>query len=651
MLDSIRQGVSSWAIKILLALLILSFAVWGIGDIFIGAGANPTVASVGDEEVTTDQFIRAYYRDLDSLSRRLGRQVTPDEGRQFGLVNQTLSRILGRRMLDQTTNSYGMSISDDLLRDAVWSTEAFQDATGRFDRNRFFQGLGQLGMSEEEYVATLRQELARDQLLSSISVGAFAPAPLVRPIFEHRREQRVAKIAVVSLADLPDPAAPDEPALVRFHQENEARYMAPEYRAVTYVWIPPDALYDEIEVTEDELRRTYEDRIDSYFTPERRAVEQVIYDSEEAALAARQRIAAGETFDAVAEDSGAFNVGATDLGTVEWNDLPEDLADAIFEISEGEVSEPLSSAFGFHVVRVNSIAPEGTQPLEEVRAGIEDEIRRRRAYDGLEDLVNRLEDEMAGGRTLEDAAVRVNLTPRSVPAIDRLGNDRDANAVQDVPDLQGFIEAAFESQEGIVSDPQEGEDGGLFVLRVDAIAPESVRPLSQIRSVVIEDWARIEKLKAAQDKAEAMLNAVKGGRTLEEVAAEHGARVVESEPLTRTSGRVQAEVSADLVTQLFGLDVGGYATAVTADGEGYAVARLERVIEATPTTEGVVLSQLRDSLNSSVAQDIMQQYQLALERDAGVSVNNRLLESLDLNTLPAVHGGGGGGMPLGGLGF
>ncbi len=646
MLDSIRQGVSSWVIKILLGLLILSFAVWGIGDIFIGSGANPAVATVGGKEISTDQFIRTYQRDLNDLARRLDRQITPDEGRQFGLVGETVRRVVIQTMLDETADDYGVTIGDELLRESVFRNEAFQDATGRFDQNRFLQTLAQNGLSEEDFVSSFRRDLARDQVLSSISVGAFAPAPMVRPLFEHRNERRVAELAVVRMADLADPAEPDEPTLVRFHEENEARYMAPEYRAVTYVWIAPDALYDEIEVTQDELERTYNDRINSYFQPERRKVEQLIYDTEEAALAARQRLAAGETFDAVAGDSGAFNAGATDLGMVEWNDLPSDLADAVFDLAAGELSQPLASAFGFHVVRVDEIAPEGTTPLEEVRAGLEDEIRRRRSFDGLQDLVDRLEDEMAGGRTLEDAASRVRLTATVLPAIDRAGNDRDANAVEGIADLDRFIDTVFSTDVGQVSEPQESSDNGYFVVRVDNISPEAVRPLNEIRVVVVEDWKRDQKLAAAKQKADDMLAAVKGGRTLEDAAAEQGAEVVKSEALTRTSGRVQAEVSAELVSQLFDLKVGEYATAETADREGYAVARLDEVLAASPATNELELAQLRDILNSRVGQDIVDQYLLAVQNDVGVSVNQGLIETLDLNALPATRRSS---MPLGGL--
>jgi peptidyl-prolyl cis-trans isomerase D len=646
MLDSIRQGVSSWVIKILLGLLILSFAVWGIGDIFIGSGANPAVATVGGKEISTDQFIRTYQRDLNDLARRLGRQITPDEGRQFGLVGETVRRVVIQTMLDETADDYGVTIGDELLRESVFRNEAFQDATGRFDQNRFLQTLAQNGLSEEDFVSSFRRDLARDQVLSSISVGAFAPAPMVRPLFEHRNERRVAELAVVRVADLADPAEPDVPTLVRFHEENEARYMAPEYRAVTYVWIAPDALYDEIEVTQDELERTYNDRINSYFQPERRKVEQLIYDTEEAALAARQRLAAGETFDSVAGDSGAFNAGATDLGMVEWNDLPSDLADAVFDLAAGVLSQPLTSAFGFHVVRVDEIAPEGTTPLEEVRAGLEDEIRRRRSFDGLQDLVDRLEDEMAGGRTLEDAASRVRLTATVLPAIDRAGNDRDANAVEGIADLDRFIDTVFSTDVGQVSEPQESSDNGYFVVRVDNISPEAVRPLNEIRVVVVEDWKRDQKLAAAKQKADDMLAAVKGGRTLEDAAAEQGAEVVKSEALTRTSGRVQAEVSAELVSQLFDLKVGEYATAETADREGYAVARLDEVLAASPATNELELAQLRDILNSRVGQDIVDQYLLAVQNDVGVSVNQGLLETLDLNALPATRRSS---MPLGGL--
>ena len=650
MLDSIRQGVGSWAIKILLGLLILSFAVWGIGDIFLGVGANPAVATVGGKEITATEFVRNYQRDIQDLSNRAGRNVTPDEGREFGLVRQTISRMVIQTMLGETAQGYGLSISDGLIRDAVWSNEAFHDVTGRFDQNRFIQTLGQNGLSEEEFVSSIRLDLTRDQLLSSISVGTFAPGPLVEPIFKHRQEQRVAELAVIDLTTIADPAPPEEPALVRFYEENEARYVAPEYRAVTYVWIAPDALLDEIEVTQDELERIYEARKDSYFTAERREAEQLIYESETDAITARDRLEAGESFDAVAASTGAINQGATDLGSVEWLDLPEDLGDAIFDLSAGAVSDPFESAFGFHVIRVSSIVPEGISPLEEVRDDIESEIKRNRAYDGLDDLVARLEDEMAGGRTLEDAASRVRLTSTRLEAIDRAGRDRQANPVEGIADLERFIETVFSSETGRVSFPQESADGGFFFARVDTVMPEAARPLAEIREGVIIDWALDHKQQQARQQAEAMLAAANAGRSLAELAAANGARVVKSEPLTRTSGRIQPEVSSNLVGQLFDARIGAHVMAATAAVDGFAVARLDEVIEATDVSDNVALVQLRDSLNSSIAQDILAQYQIALQEEVGVSVNQGLLDTIDLNGIPAA-GHGGGAPRHGGMGF
>lgn len=648
MLDSIRQGVSSWVIKILLGLLILSFAVWGIGDIFLGAGANPSVAKVGDQEITAADFVRNYQRDVQRLAARAGRNVTPDEAREFGQVRQTISRMVIQTMLGETARGYGLSISDDLIREAVFENEAFHDVTGRFDQNRFLQTLGQNGLSEEEFVNSIRVDLARDQLLSSISVGTFAPGPLVEPIFKHRQEERVAEMAVIDLATIDAPGTPDEPALVRFYEENEARYIAPEYRAVTYVWIAPDALVDEIEVTQDELERMYEARLDSYFTAEQRDAEQVILESEDAAISARERLVAGESFETVAADTGAINSGATDLGTVEWLDLPEDLGDAVFDLSEGAISDPVETAFGFHVIRVTRIVPEGTKPLSEVRADLEDEIKRDRAYDGLDDLVARLEDEMAGGRTLEDAAGRVGLTSVRLEAIDRAGRDRSGAQVSGIADLERFVETVFTAEEMQVSNPQESADGGFFLARVDTVMPEAVRPLADIRDGVIEDWRRDQQQQQARQQAEAMLAAAKAGRSLTELAGDNGARLVTSAPLTRSSGQSQAEVSSALVTQLFDARLGDYVMAPTATGDGFAVARLDEIKEATPESDGVALAQLRDVLNSSMAQDILAQYQIALQEEVGVSVNETLLDTIDLNVLP---GTGGGAPRHGGMGF
>ena len=641
MLDSIRQGVGSWAIKILLGLLILSFAVWGIGDIFLGVGANPAVATVGGKEITATEFVRNYQRDVQDLSKRAGRNVSPDEGREFGLVRQTISRMVIQTMLGETAQSYGLSISDGLIRDAVWANEAFHDVTGQFDRNRFIQTLGQNGLSEEEFVSSIRLDLTRDQLLSSISVGIFAPAPLVEPIFKHRQEQRVAELAVIDLSTFADPAPPGEPALLRFYEENEARYIAPEYRAVTYVWIPPDALIGEIEVTQDELERTYEAREDIYFTAERREAEQLIYDSENDAISARDRITAGETFEVVAADTGAINQGATELGSVEWLNLPEGLGDAIFDLSAGAVSDPFETAFGFHVIRVTSITPEGTRSLDDAREEIETEIKRNRAYDGLDDLVARLEDEMAGGRTLEDAASRVRLTTVRLDAIDRAGRDRQANPVDGIADLERFIETVFTSEVDRVSFPQESADGGFFFARVDTVMPEAARPLAEIREGVIVDWALDHKQQQARQQAEVILAAANAGRPLAELAAENGARIVKRAPLTRSSGRVQPEVSSSLVGQLFDGRIGGHVMAATAAGDGFAVARLDEVIEATNLSDNVALVQLREVLNLSIAQDILAQYKVALQEEVGVSVNQALLDTIDLNGIP-VSGGSGG---------
>jgi peptidyl-prolyl cis-trans isomerase D len=251
---------------------------------------------------------------------------------------------------------------------------------------------------------------------------------------------------------------------------------------------------------------------------------------------------------------------------------------------------------------------------------------------------------------LEDAASRVRLTSTRLEAIDRAGRDRQANPVEGIADLERFIETVFSSETGRVSFPQESADGGFFFARVDTVMPEAARPLAEIREGVIIDWALDHKQQQARQQAEAMLAAANAGRSLAELAAANGARVVKSEPLTRTSGRIQPEVSSNLVGQLFDARIGAHVMAATAAVDGFAVARLDEVIEATDVSDNVALVQLRDSLNSSIAQDILAQYQIALQEEVGVSVNQGLLDTIDLNGIPAA-GHGGGAPRHGGMGF
>ncbi len=244
MLNQIRKGSGGWMAKILLGLLILSFGVWGIGDIFGGRG-NPDLAEVGKVRISANDYARAYQAELRAQSQQFGQTIDASMARQIGLPQRALQQLLFDTLLTQAAANYGLAVSDAAVARVVRDNPAFQSA-GQFDRMRLQNILRRNGVDEEIYLQTVRQDIARDELVQSLIVGRAAPDGLVDPIFRYREETRVAEIFEIKAASFFDVGTPDDAALRNYHEDNAARYTAPEYREVTYLTLAPENVLDQI---------------------------------------------------------------------------------------------------------------------------------------------------------------------------------------------------------------------------------------------------------------------------------------------------------------------------------------------------------------------------------------------------------------------
>ncbi|MSO65259.1 MAG: hypothetical protein EXQ85_05585 [Alphaproteobacteria bacterium] len=632
MLDSLRKGTASILVKVLLGLLILSFAAWGIGDVFTTPAQNPLLAKIGGESITASQFLETYHRDVRALAQQLGQPITADQARTEGLADQTLRDMVTRSIMSQAARQAGIAVSDDVVRRTIFSEPGLQTPGGRFDRAAFEQLLREYGITEQGYVESLRQDLAREQLIASIAVGAFAPKNLVEPIFKYREETRLAEIVVIAGSAMRDPGVPTDQAFTEFHRTNAGRYSAPELRSVSYLVIPPESLFDQIRIGEEQARLAYENRRDEFTTPDRREVEQLLFSEEDSAKAARDRAERGESFDDIAKATKALNVGAIQLGVVTRQDLPAELTGPAFFLPPNGLTTPVKTALGWHVLRVKSISPGGIAPYDSVKATIETQLKRDKAVDALFELSNKLEDEMAGGSSLEDAASKANRSVRTLAGIDRSGRDENGAAAEGIPDPSAFLSLAFTVDPGRVSAPQEVANGSIYFLRVNAVTPPTLRLIDKVRDRVVADWQRQQRYAAAEAAGKELAEAVTAGKPLKDLAAQRSYVHRTTPPLTRTSGLADPAVSATLVAALFEVKAAGaVVTGSTPDGEGYVVARLDQLNEASPEAKPVPLAQVRDQLSSAVGADILFQYQTALQERFKVSVYRERIENLDLN--------------------
>ena len=601
--------VAVWAI---LALLIVGLAGFGATNF---GGNVQNVGRVGEVEITVDDYARALQNELQRLSQQTGQSLTLAQAQAFGLDRAILQRLVGQAALTNEAQRIGLSVGDEQVRREIVAIPAFQGVDGAFDREGYAFVLERSGLTPAEFEEEVRDDTARRLLQSAISGGVVAPPTFVDTLYAYAREARDISWVTLQPGDLEQPVGdPTEDQVQAFYEANPELFTAPEAREITYAWITPEMLTDEIEVEEDAVRELYEVRADEYRQPERRLVERLVFADEAAAQAAAERIAAGETtFDALVEERDLAPEDV-DLGEVSRADLGA-AADAVFALEQPGIAGPTPSPLGPALYRVNAVLPAQETPFEEVRDELRAELAADRARAAIEDMSREVEDLLAGGATLEELAGetplqigQLDLGPETAEGPAAYATFREAVAavtVEDFPELQRL------------------EDGGIFALRLDEVRPPQLSPLEEVRDAVIEAWRADRLQQALMAEAEALAARLDEGATFDELGY-----LPESATGVLRDGLVQG-LPQEGVAAAFELQPGG-ASALTADGE-VAVVRLDEVTPAdTEDEEARAAKQaFADRTAQTIATDLVEAFVRAAERDAGIS--------LDQSAINAVH--------------
>ena len=630
MLNVLRKQAGSWVVKVLLMLLVVSFAVWGIGDVFFGGGQNPTVAKVGDTEISTGELSEAFNRSLSNLQRRLGTTIDREQAIQLGLMQQALQDLITRRLVALQARDMGITVADDTLRRLITEDPAFQSA-GQFDRSRFDQLLTVNGLSEQGYLASLRQDLVRTTLTGSIAGAVEAPEALVDAIYRYRHEQRRGRhlpIRSSAITDLPEPGEGD---LTAYLEAQEERFTTPEYRKLTFVTLTAEDLIDEVAVAEGEIEAEYQARMERYRTPERRTVSQLLAPDRETVDKAAEQVAMGASLAEVADALGE-GVNADDLGVITEGDLPPETAEVIFALGEGEVSQPVESPFGWHLFRVSAIEPEVVVPLAEVHDELAEELALAEARDRLPALATQLDDELAAGTPLDEAAAAVGLTAKTLAAVDPQGRDTSGAPIADLPPWPEFLETAFATADGEVSLLEETDAGSYFVVGVDSVTAPRVKPVEEVRDAVAAAWTTERRQELARQRAEELVGRSGEVASFDQLA--QGLSVADIAPVKRDDRGTAQGLSPAIVQALFATEPGTIGKQVVPTATGFAIVATDEVIEADPSADPQGVEQLRGQLEAETRNDLLAQFEAALRRDYPVEIDpatiNRLIDPEDL---------------------
>lgn len=621
MLDVFRKASRTWVVKVLFMMLALSFVAWGVGDVIRGGRGRGPAIEVGRTGVTAAEVQSEFKREVDRLQPLYGGKLSSEEARKMGVMDRVVQSVITRTLIDESARALKLASVDEPILRKVAANPAFRGLNGQFDREAFRARLSRAGLTEEGFLRTERANQIRTQMVEALSGTVRPPSAMATPLIGWREERRIAETALIADATLPLPAAPDAATLDAFYHDNQARFMAPEYRALSVLLLRPADLAASIDIDEVMVHDAYRQRIEDFTTPERRQIAQIIVDGSADVSRAYELLGHGKDLAAIAK---ALGKDILDLGQVEKRDLPEGLAEAVFKLKAGETGQPVKTALGWHIVRVGAIQPGRVAAFADVRGQIEKDLRREKALDSLSDVATKLEDALGGGATLEEAASRFSLKLLKLPAVDAQGRDANGRPIADLPHSDQFLDVAFHTDASIESPLTEVPNDGYFLLRVDGVTPPAPRPLASIRAEAIGLWQAERRHEAALDKARHLAERTKAGDSFAAIAAGAGLKVETSKPLTRDPAQ-GGGMPASLVRDLFAADPNE--VIVAPQPGGVALARIVRIVPFDPAASPAVNDADRRRVAQALANDIAEQYVAALNASIGVKLDKSQLSS------------------------
>ena len=605
--------ISKTAVWGLMGLLILGLGGFGAANL---SGNIRTIGTVGDKPISVDQYARQLSQQIRTVEAQSGQALPFARAQAIGLDRAVLQNIVRNRALDYEADQMGLSIGDESLREEILKVSAFQGVDGKFDREGYRFALEQGGLSEGEFENSLREEASRTLLQGAIVGGVKMPSAYAQTLVNYVTEQRSFTWSKLDNTKLTTPlTAPEDDALRSFYDENTDQFMLPATKVITYAWLSPDALLDEVDVPQEELQQAYDDRADQFNQPERRLVERLAFADQEAAdQAAAALQVQGTTFNALVEDRG-LNLSDVDLGDVGRLEL-DAAGEAVFAAEVGDIVGPLPSNLGPAMFRVNGVLPAQNVTFEDARADLQQELATARAVRAVEARAQDLDDQLAGGATLEQLADETKMT---------LGT---LNWTQDSSDgiaaYGDFRQAAAALAIGDFPKIEQLDDGGIYAIRLDEALDERPNPFEDAKTDVLAAWQADQTVQQLTAQATTYVATLGGDNAFEAAGLD---AIIEQD---QRRDAFIADTPQGFTAEAFKMNVGDV-TVLPGDSAVF-ILRLDAITSASESTENTaLLNQLSAQLDQALAQDVFSIFSDEVVQRAEPQVNQQALQAVHVN--------------------
>lgn len=628
-------GKNNILVKILLTLLIASFAIFGVGGGLLNTNSG-WVAKVGETEVKTAEFNQMVQNQARQYQQAFGGQVTTAEIIQrFQIDNQVLNQAMATAAFAEAGRLSGLRATQQQISEELLELPYFQ-INGVFNRNAMETVLRNNSMTIPSFERSMARDMQVQQLVEAVSAPRPENTVMASWLHAYEKERRTANLVNISLADVGEIDAPTDEDIQAYYDANTANFMEPERRSWQYVLLTPAVFMSSIELEEEDIVAEYERNIDEWSTPETREIQQVGFKTRLDAENFVERISTGGEFVKIAAEMTDFSEEEISIGTFTLPELEntydQTTAEAVFALGTGTPSEIIQDFAGFSVFRVATVNAGENKSLEDVREEIRSRLVGDLAIDEMYEMRIQLEDELGEEPSLPMVAEKLGLTVATVTDLDASGRKPDGSLSTTSAAEQAIARQAFTLFEGdpveLVDVDPTTADEGIFGVQLTTITPTSEKTLESVRAQIITALTRESKLAAAGKIAETVMARINAGELPEDIIQETGGAALAARNVGRQPDSEDSRVAANIRALIYDLVPGEVSVEQSGDGNGYVVVQLTDVnrIEVDPNSFEVAAR--AGQLQTALAGELQQFYNSALLARFDRSVNNPLIQQL-----------------------
>ncbi len=626
MITLFRKYLTSWFALGILGLVLVAFAVTGVGNTSFGGITASGVATVGGQDISEAKLLSEFDRAM-----RRARQQDPKldvrAAAREGGVGEVYEQLIATTALEKFGQDNGVAISDRAVDGEIASVDAFR-VNGKFDQATYKNLLAAQRLSERDLRDGLHGDLVRKQLVTPVIAATQVPRSMAAPYAALLLERRTGGVAVVPAATMPVPAPPTDAQLTGYYASHAAQYTVPERRGFRFAALDRDKIARGVTLTDAEIKRYYDANQETYGGVEQRKLAQVVVADEAKANAVAAAVRGGQSFAAAAAAAG-FAAADTDIGQQTKAKFAAAtspaVADAAFAVAAGKVTAPVKSPFGWHVVETVAIVPAKTRSLAEARPEIVAKLSADRADQLLSDTVGKIEDALSSRTSFADVAKTYGLSIVAVPPVTRAGTNPADPAYTVPPAAAPLVAKAFEADPADGAALQQVAKSQFAIVELGDIVPPSPVPLAKVRAAVTAAWIDDARMRAAKAVADQVVAAIAKGSTLDAALAAH--QLPASKPLNGRRIDLANQQQVPPPVQAFLLLGAGKSRAIPAGAQGYWIVHVDTVTPGDIATAPQLVESARAQFGQSTGEEIGAAFAQAVEADLGVRRDSAALNA------------------------